>query len=122
MPSSRCKIQDHCRAVPRRVNSSASDGPHKRSASNNSDLPRQKALFSHHPALVHQTCPSDANPAISLDLSHKHFSRLFHDFGLPNRIRTDNGVPFASSALARLSALSVWFINLGIYPEAHRAR
>ena len=25
--------------------------------------------------------------------------------------------PFASSALARLSALSVWFIKLGIYPE-----
>jgi hypothetical protein len=26
-------------------------------------------------------------------------------------------VPFASSALARLSQLSVWFIKLGIYPE-----
>ncbi|MCK5316513.1 MAG: transposase, partial [Anaerolineales bacterium] len=30
---------------------------------------------------------------------------------------TDNGVPFASNALARLSQLSVWFIKLGIYPE-----
>ena len=59
----------------------------------------------------------DAHPAISLELSQKHFTRLFHKFGLPNRIRTDNGVPFASSALARLSALSVWFIKLGIYPE-----
>jgi transposase InsO family protein len=59
----------------------------------------------------------DAHPAISLELSHKHFTRLFQEFGLPNRIRTDNGVPFASSALARLSALSVWFIKLGIYPE-----
>ena len=38
-------------------------------------------------------------------------------YGLANRIRTDNGVPFASSALARLSQLSVWFIKLGIYPE-----
>lgn len=36
---------------------------------------------------------------------------------MPNRIRTDNGVPFASNALARLSQLSVWFIKLGIYPE-----
>ena len=58
----------------------------------------------------------DAHPAISLELSQKHFTSLFQQFGLPNRIRTDNGVPFASSALARLSALSVWFIKLGIYP------
>ena len=59
----------------------------------------------------------DAHPAISLALSQKHFTSLFQEFGLPNRIRTDNGVPFASSALARLSTLSVWFIKLGIYPE-----
>jgi transposase InsO family protein len=59
----------------------------------------------------------DAHPEISLQLTQKHFTRLFEEFGLPNRIRTDNGVPFASSALARLSALSVWFIKLGIYPE-----
>lgn len=59
----------------------------------------------------------DAHPAISLERSKKHFSGLFQEFGLPNRIRTDNGVPFASSALARLSTLSVWFIKLGIYPE-----
>jgi transposase InsO family protein len=59
----------------------------------------------------------DAHPAISLELTRKHFVRLFQELGLPNRLRTDNGVPFASSALARLSALSVWFIKLGIYPE-----
>jgi len=35
----------------------------------------------------------------------------------PNRIRTDNGSHFASSTLAWLSQLSVWFIMLGIYPE-----
>lgn len=59
----------------------------------------------------------DAHPAISLELTQKHFTRLFQEYGLPQRIRTDNGVPFASNALARLSALSVWFIKLGIYPE-----
>ena len=59
----------------------------------------------------------DAHHAISLERSFKHFSALFHTYGLPNRIRTDNGVPFASNALARLSQLSVWFIKLGIYPE-----
>ena len=59
----------------------------------------------------------DAHPAISLERSQAHFRRLFEIYGLPNRIRTDNGVPFASNALARLSQLSVWFIRLGIYPE-----
>jgi len=59
----------------------------------------------------------DAHPAISLEKSFKHFTQLFETYGLPNRIRTDNGVPFASNALARLSQLSVWFIKLGIYPE-----
>jgi len=59
----------------------------------------------------------DAHPAISLDRTLQHFTGLFEAYGLPNRIRTDNGTPFASSALARLSQLSVWFIKLGIYPE-----
>jgi len=59
----------------------------------------------------------DGHPAISLERTVEHFTKLFGAYGLPNRIRTDKGVPFASSALARLSALSVWFIKLGIYPE-----
>jgi len=59
----------------------------------------------------------DAHPAISLERTQEHFRQLFGTYGLPNRIRTDNGSPFASSALARLSQLSVWFIKLGIYPE-----
>ena len=59
----------------------------------------------------------DAHPAVSLERSQAHFQHLFEAYGLPNRIRTDNGVPFASNALARLSQLSVWFIKLGIYPE-----
>jgi putative transposase len=45
------------------------------------------------------------------------FRRLFQDFGLPERIRTDNGGPFASVSLARLSTLSAWFIRLGIVRE-----
>ena len=59
----------------------------------------------------------DAHPAISLEKSFAHSKGLFTIYGLPGRIRTDNGVPFASNALARLSQLSVWFIKLGIYPE-----
>lgn len=45
------------------------------------------------------------------------FERLFREYGLPARIRSDNGVPFASIALARLSALSVWWLRLGILPD-----
>ena len=45
------------------------------------------------------------------------FARLFREYGLPQIIRTDNGVPFATTALGRLSRLSVWWIRLGIYPE-----
>jgi transposase InsO family protein len=43
--------------------------------------------------------------------------RLFQEYGLPERIRSDNGQPFASSALGRLSQLAVWWIRLGIRPE-----
>jgi len=45
------------------------------------------------------------------------FEKLFREFGLPDRIRTDNGVPFATVSLARLSRLSAWWIRLGILPE-----
>ena len=45
------------------------------------------------------------------------FRRLFRQHGVPERIRTDNGFPFASSALGRISKLSIYFIQLGIRPE-----
>ena len=46
------------------------------------------------------------------------FERAFKDFGLPLAIRTDNGVPFASTtAFFGLSKLSVWWLRLGILIE-----
>jgi len=45
------------------------------------------------------------------------FTRLFQEYGLPRRIRTDNGVPFAAATLGRLSQLSVWWLKLGVLPE-----
>ena len=45
------------------------------------------------------------------------FTRVFKEYGLPSRIRTDNGVPFAAVTLGRLSQLAVWWIKLGILPE-----
>jgi transposase InsO family protein len=46
------------------------------------------------------------------------FEQLFHERGLPQAIRSDNGVPFASpNALFNLSKLSVWWLRLGIRIE-----
>lgn len=46
------------------------------------------------------------------------FERAFQEFGLPQAIRTDNGVPFASpNGLFGLSKLSVWWLRLGIRIE-----
>jgi len=59
----------------------------------------------------------DGHKKISLDKTKECFTRLFKEHGLPERIRTDNGVPFASNAIGRISSLSVWWIKLGIYPE-----
>ncbi len=59
----------------------------------------------------------EGHDTISLDQTKRYFTKLFNEYGLPRRIRTDNGVPFASNAIARLSTLSVWWIKLGIYPE-----
>jgi hypothetical protein len=43
------------------------------------------------------------------------FEQLFLERGLPQAIRSDNGVPFASAnALFNLSKLSVWWLRLGI--------
>jgi transposase InsO family protein len=42
---------------------------------------------------------------------------LFAQFGLPERIRTDNGCPFASNAPQGFSELSVWWMKLGIAHE-----
>jgi putative transposase len=46
------------------------------------------------------------------------FERTFKEFGLPQAIRTDNGVPFASGhALYGLSKLAVWWLRLGLEIE-----
>lgn len=57
---------------------------------------------------LHSTCVADTK---------RVFTRVFKEYGLPKRIRTDNGVPFATNTLARLSELSAWWVRLGILPE-----
>jgi transposase InsO family protein len=42
------------------------------------------------------------------------FEQIFHEYGLPSAIRTDNGVPFATTGIHGLSQLNVWWMRLGI--------
>ena len=51
-------------------------------------------------------------------LAFTAFERLFRERGLPEAIRSDNGVPFAApNGLFNLSKLSVWWLRLGISIE-----
>ena len=43
--------------------------------------------------------------------------RVFEHVGLPEAIRSDNGSPFGSTGAGGLSALSVWWLKLGIEPR-----
>ncbi len=45
------------------------------------------------------------------------FEAAFRQYGMPLAIRSDNGAPFASRAIAGLSRLAVWWMKLGIVPE-----
>jgi putative transposase len=44
----------------------------------------------------------------------------FRTYGLPAAIRTDNGVPFATSGIHGLSQLNVWWMHLGIQHQRIR--
>ena len=48
------------------------------------------------------------------------FKALMRQAGVPEIIRVDNGTPFASVGLGRLSSLSVWWIEQGIEVEFTR--
>ena len=48
------------------------------------------------------------------------FEAAFREYGMPLGIRTDNGPPFASRAIAGLSPLALYWMKLGIIPERIR--
>jgi transposase InsO family protein len=50
-------------------------------------------------------------------VTQPEFVQAFRTFGLPDRIRSDNGPPFGAPGLGRLSRLAVWWVRLGIIPE-----
>lgn len=59
-----------------------------------------------------------ALPTTSVTPTWGAFERLFREYGLPEVLRTDNGVPFAQpNSLGRLGALGFWWVRLGIRPE-----
>ncbi len=58
--------------------------------------------------------------AISDEEARATFKELFKERGLPSTIRADNGVPFASRGLAGLTALSAYWMRLGIRLERIR--
>ena len=45
------------------------------------------------------------------------YERVFREYGLPRSIVSDNGTPFSSNSVKRLSKLSVRWIRLGIRPR-----
>ena len=59
----------------------------------------------------------EARGSVGAEGAFEVFECAFRSYGLPSIIRSDNGTPFASTALARLSKLSAWWMRLGIRPE-----
>jgi transposase InsO family protein len=59
----------------------------------------------------------DALATRRVEVVRRQFERAFAAYGLPGRIRSDNGGPFAGVGFTRLSRLAVWWIRLGIVPE-----
>ncbi len=55
--------------------------------------------------------------SVSYEAIKPLFVAAFQEYGLPTAIRTDNGVPFATTTVGGLSRLSIWWIRLGILPE-----
>src|SRR3954469_9817776 len=56
----------------------------------------------------------DALLGQTTEATRRRFERAFAEYGLPPRIRSDNGGPFTSTGLAGLSQLAVWWMRLGI--------
>jgi putative transposase len=60
----------------------------------------------------------EALTSTSGDFAFETFIKVFKEFGLPRKIKSDNGSPFANgNSLYGLTKLSVWWLRLGIELE-----
>ena len=57
-----------------------------------------------------------ALPDTSFEKTWPVFERLFREYGLPETLLSDNGSPFSSNSVRRLSKFAVRLIRLGITP------
>lgn len=57
---------------------------------------------------------------ISDEAARETCEQVFRAYGLPAAFRSDNGVPFSSTAVMGLTQLSAYWIRLGIMPERIR--
>ena len=46
----------------------------------------------------------------------KRLEKAFRDYGVPKYLLSDNGPPFASTGLGKLSRLGVWLLKVGVMP------
>ena len=53
----------------------------------------------------------------SVDYVWPIFDEAFREYGLPNRLRSDNGPSFGSTGVGRLTRLSIDLIKAGVIPE-----
>jgi putative transposase len=59
----------------------------------------------------------DAMTSTRMATAKAAFERVFHKYGVPRQMITDNGTPFCSAgSLGGLTQLSRWWIELGIVP------
>jgi len=59
----------------------------------------------------------EAMESTQSESAKQSFEFIFSEYGLPTRVRSDNGVPFSSRSVQGLSQLSVWWMRLGIQVE-----
>ena len=58
--------------------------------------------------------------SVRTGVTQAQLARAFAEYGLPDRIRCDNGAPFGAHTLGGLSRLTVWWCRLGILPQFGR--